>query len=188
MFRVSSTESNFIPPLYFDLFHLPFWSVYSFWWTLLTIKRLKQKVESSLSHKKHEVFYVGCAVQVKAVLLLQPLNLKQYCPFRCILSVLVCPVTLIAQKKISLCCHWMSHLLLRNGGRMCVRKVLCVYSWSSGVRFLTKHCGVYMCDTKLFMDLACVWKRNKDASQDTQTRSLFNSHANKVGGNTHHEW
>lgn len=103
----SLAQSNFIPPLYFDIFHLPFWSVYSFWWTLLTITRLKQKVELSLSHKKREVFYVGRAVQVKAVLLLQPLHLKQYCPFKCILSVLVCPVTLLAQKKIhSVAIEW----------------------------------------------------------------------------------
>ena len=53
----------------------------------------KDKTESrieSAKPEKHEVFYVERIMKNKVDLLLQPLNLRQYCMFKCILFVVVC--------------------------------------------------------------------------------------------------
>lgn len=56
-----------------------------------------------------------------------------------------------------------------------------------GVCFHTERFKTIMGGCELFMVCPLCEKRKKDSSLDTPAASLFNSHANKLGGNTHHE-
>lgn len=93
---------------------------------------------------------------------------------------------------ISVAVEWVPHIcfsFLSMRGRLSERRCqLCALLVTSGVCFLPSAPSERrMCGQELFRPPVFVWKRNKDTSLHTPTPSVFNSHANEVGGNTNHE-
>lgn len=202
VFKVWSWESNFIPRGVGGVIHL-FWSaflIYSFWCTLASFPPQfnKDKTESRIvaaklpgcRNMKSFMSSVEWKLQLFSLCSLWD-NLARLNAFSLLLCCCVpcwtcsdctCAHILI----ISVAIEWVfvfcpCAAACQKGGVRCVR------FWSHQVCVPSAPSDRRMCGQELFRPPAFVWKRNKDTSLHTPTPSVFNSHANEVGGNTNHE-